>query len=109
MKVARATKEEIDSMWSLLNELSSMSRYFIFGEEGIDQINNGDEFPTLKSFEAEDFEELFEKMCDHIHHMRYEVVLINLMTLLDNCADPEADTLEFNKELTEALELYNNK
>lgn len=105
MTVARATDQEIKEVNNLLNELESIGRYYT-GQEVIDVVKeNKREFKVLSGFDREDSESFLRSLCDYVNNTRHNCVMFNLFTLMDNCADLESDTLDFNPTLKRGLEL----
>ncbi|SED11920.1 hypothetical protein SAMN04489761_4331 [Tenacibaculum sp. MAR_2009_124] len=105
MTIARAENKEIKQVNDLLNELESIGRYNR-GEEVIDVIKEDNEFfKVLSSLDHSDPETLLRDICNYVDGIRHQCVMFNLTTLMDNCADLNKDTLDFNPELKRGLEL----
>jgi len=105
LKVARATKEEIDKVRDILNEIASLDNYFSheYYDEAIK--DNKDDFPFLSKILTDDRDDFITSLVRLINNISHEKVIFNLDVLMDNCADLSADTLEFNKHITKGLEL----
>ncbi len=95
MKVARADKKDIDAMFGFFNDLA----------DALD--NPGGWGASLLS--DEEILSLGVQVQDawkgDVGHA-WRRALLNLVTLLDHCADPDSDTLEFKPEIAEAMEHY---
>lgn len=105
MTVARATDKEIKQVNDFLNELENIGRYNR-GEEVIDVIKEDTKyFKVLSALDCSDAESLLRDICNYVDGIRHSCVMFNLFTLMDNCADLESDTLDFNPTLKRGLEL----
>ena len=105
MTVARATDKEIKQVNDFLNELKSIGRYNL-GEEVIKVIKEDTEnFKVLSALDCSDAESLLLDICRYVNGIRHSCVMFNLFTLMDNCADLESSTLDFNPTLKRGLEL----
>lgn len=105
LKVARATDKEIKQVNDLLNELEYIGKYYR-SEEVVDVVKeNKDEFEVLSTFDLSDSEEFLRSICNYVYGIRHSCVIFNLWTLMDNCADKNLDTLDFNPTLKRGLEL----
>lgn len=101
MKLSKSTESEIDRIVDILNEFESLREHLSFSNlEDVDH----SEFEIL-NFKNKDSEETLEYILKLIDSSKIRKALFNLSTLLENCADPECDTLEFNKDITRGLEL----
>ncbi len=105
MKVARATEKEIDNVRDLLNEIASLDQDFQH-QYYFDAINeNKEDFPLLSKIVTDDRDDFIDNLARLVNNTFYDKVLFNLNTLMENCADMNADTLEFNERITKGLEL----
>ena len=105
MRISKTSHEQIKSVSDFLHELSSLndeleckSFYAI----------NFSEFEILQDFNTNDKEHFLTSICGYAKNLKYEKVLMNCATMLDNCADPNLDFLDFNSEIKagqEAIEL----
>lgn len=101
LKLSKSTEKEIDRLYNILNE--------------IDQLKDELSYKNWYSIDKTEFEILYiknkneEEALEHILKLISESplrkALFNLSTLLENYADPECDTLEFNKDISRGLEL----
>lgn len=112
MKIAVTNKEEIEGLMKLCTELERFGDQYspFFPAEDCELVEldiDAEHFPILSRLKQES-DNMMEfiirvfKEFKEIHHWR---ILFNCLTLLENCADPNSDTLEYNKDITEALEL----
>lgn len=96
MKLAKSRPEEIRHISTLLKECSWLSKELRNYElEDVDF----SEFELLKDYDATDPNTFLHSLLNEIKALYFEKAIWNLETLLVNCADPELDVLEFNKEI----------
>ncbi|WP_313265118.1 hypothetical protein [Sphingobacterium sp.] len=102
--VGRATHDEIKELGQLLQEISWLPEAFENGKI-IDSFE--EDFPIIsRGINPQSTpQELLIYVCRKIASMPTEKLLINLATLLDNCADLSSETLEFAAEIKAGLEL----
>lgn len=87
MKTRRVKESEINAVRDFFHRL----------EELLEEYDDTPDFDT---------HDITEKLLNHIRRIpRYDVVLFNLDTLLDNCADMAQHTLEFKPWITQQDEL----
>jgi len=104
MKVSKSTEEEIDNINNFLQELKWLSKDLQHSDlEDVDLT----ECKILKFFNKKDTEEFLRTVLKQFDGLYWEKALMNLLTLLENCADPDLNVLEFNPDIKKALELYN--
>lgn len=106
MKVAKTNSEEISRLNSLLNEIEWLSKDFRSGNDFSDI--NFEDYEILKDLPKDNAEEFLKVLCHKIAGNHFQRILFNCSTLLDNCADENQDTLDFNPTIKagfEALEL----
>jgi len=102
MRVAKTNHDEIGSLFSFLSELSSFHKYYRNTDlQDIDW----DEFGILSKFDRSSYESFFNALLQYVHEIHFERILTNCAVLLDNCADPNLDYLDFNENIKKALEL----
>lgn len=101
MKVSKSTEKEIERIVDLLNELNNLKDDLL--HKSIDNIDQSDY--EILHIKGKDYEEVLEHILRAIDGSKIRKALFNLSTLIENCADPECDTLEFNKDITRGLEL----
>lgn len=109
MKVARATQKEINSLRQLLKDLECVGENYSWTDPYDAVKRFPDNFFELENMEAEDNETLLSGICEWFAENRWEVVLFNLDVLLDNCADLNAPTLEFNERIKKGLALLDSQ
>ena len=105
MQISKTSHEQITTISNFLNELSWLNddlktKAFTY--------LNLSEYTILKDFDTNDCEEFLHSICLHAKNLFYEKVLMNCLTMLDNCADPSLDVLDFNPKIKagfEAIEL----
>lgn len=86
LTVARATEEEIHRVNNLLNELASLHKYYGNEDYHTAISESKEDFPELSKISTDDKDDFIENLCRLVSNMRYEVVIFNLWTLMDNCA-----------------------
>lgn len=97
MKVRRVTNEEIMRFADLLIDMSNLSNELDNSE--IDW----EDFPSLKILKGANLDShALSVVLQKIKNSPFELIIFNLQVLLDNCADLEDDTLEFNPEIRKA-------
>lgn len=103
MKLSKTNEEEISKLNSLLNEIEWLSKDFRSGSDfsSIDW----DDYEQLSKFPTDDAEGFLEVLCHAISGTRFQRILSNCLTLLENCADPNLDYLDFNLNIKSGLEL----
>lgn len=100
MKLAKTSQEEISSLMEILNEVDQLKKDFQSRRfEDIDW----DDYEIMKTFPRDDAEDFLEALANHISGTRFHCVLWNCSVLLDNCADPNQDVLDFNEDIKEGL------
>lgn len=106
MKLAKTNQEEISRLNSLLNEIEWMSKDFRSCKDFSDLDWEG--YERLEELPKDDAEEFLKVLCHKIAGNHFQRILFNCSTLLDNCADENQDTLDFNPTIKagfEAIEL----
>ena len=102
IKIGKSTKNEIKQISSLLQECTWLSKEMKFKNlENIDF----EGFEILNHFDKNNAEDFLESLVKAISNLFYEKAIMNLYTLLDNCADKDLDYLDFNPEIKKGLEL----
>lgn len=113
MKVAKTSTEEILSLLRPLNELEWLHKelqrkdfenvewedYEILGTMGTNA-SRGLDLATER-----DPVFFIEDLVRHLSKIHFQRILLNCDTLLNHCADPDAETLEFNADIKKGLEL----
>lgn len=101
MKLSKSTEKEIDRIVDLLNELDNLKDDLL--HKSIDDVDQS--YYEILHIKNKDSQEVLEHILRAIEGTNLRKALFNLSTLLENCADPECDTLEFNKDIKRGLEL----
>lgn len=111
MKVGKTNPKEIATLFKVLNELEWLHKELMhFDFEGIEWNN----YEVLSKFgqngpdEERDLQRFIEDLAAHVSGIHFQRILTNCETLLDNCADPDQRTLEFNADIREGLEMLWN-
>ena len=110
MKLAKTNQKEIDSLLDILNELESIRKYHYVHEydDMIDEIDeNKESFPILSGItDNKDLpQEFWMKVINQLTSIHFQRILLNCMTLIENCADPDKSHLDFNPDIKKGLEL----
>lgn len=113
MKVAKTNREEINALYSVLNELEWLHKELQRGEFQDVDWENFEILPKLGlvkdrglDLEVDRTPEYFlEDLLRHISSIHFQRILTNLEVLLDNCADPDQHALEFKPNIAKGLEL----
>ncbi|MNH08340.1 hypothetical protein D3C79_677530 [compost metagenome] len=108
MTLAKAKETEIRRFSDILQEINWLSQSFRDVEE-IETID-WEEFPIIAKAaqKCTDPAILLKTICYLIGGSPFEKLLWNLEVLLENCADPDLDHLDFNKDIKEGLTLLNS-
>jgi hypothetical protein len=102
MKVAKTNQEEISRLNSLLNEIECMSKDFRSGNDFSDLEWAG--YEIFEELPKDDAEKFLKVLCHKIAGIHFQIILFNCSTLLDNCADENQDTLDFNPTIKAGFE-----
>lgn len=103
LRVSKTNDDEIFKLNSLLNEIEGLSKDFRSGR-GFDDID-WEDYEELSTLPKNDIEEFLIKLTHLISSVHFQRILFNCSTLLENCADPDLDYLDFNKDIKEGLNL----
>lgn len=126
MKVAKAEKEEFDKVYDFINIMDEFfdSRFFSHEEEWRNWDDDDPDKKLLLKIEEEIRESDGADIWDGVDNRlilyefikrkwnevnccgSFQRIVTNAEVLIDNACDPELDYLEFNKEITQALEKY---
>lgn len=108
MKVAKTNVEEILSLHRVLNEVEmlhkELKRYDFCAVDW-------DDYEVLKDFGVNeesgerDPEVFIEDLVRHLSNIHFQRILFNCEVLLNNCADPDQDVLDWNPDIKKGLEL----
>lgn len=102
MRVSKTTQDEISELSHFMNELGWL--YDDLKISDFDQISFGD-YEIFNGFDNTDPERFLLDLLRYARQIPYSKILMNCSTLLDNCADPELDHLDFNSDIKRGLEL----
>ena len=106
MKVTKTNQEEITRLNSLLNEIEWVSKDLRSGYSFSDIEWEG--YESLEELPKDNSEDFLEVLCHKISGNHFQRILFNCSTLLENCADKNSDTLDFNPKIKlgfEAIDL----
>ena len=103
MKVCKTTDKEIDSLFNILNEVEWLSDELKRVE--LEDVDYEDFEIFGKHIRTGDAETMLKDLVDHLAGIHFQRILTNLQVLLDNCADPDQRTVEFNPNIKQGLEL----
>lgn len=109
MKVAKATEKEIYELQALLNEMDWLASELSYCYLGDIDWDNYEILSKMNIDKDDEFfaENLLTKICKRMTEIHHAKILLNLITLLDNCADKNCDVLEFNPDIKKAIDFYN--
>ena len=106
IRLSKITQQQIDKVQDFLDELSYMAQELKMTDlEDLDLSS----LKILSKFDQSAPESFIESIVSHIDRMPYSKLIANLITLLDNCADPECDVLDFNKDIKKGFELLHER
>ena len=97
MRVAKTNEEEISRLNGLLNEIEWLSKDFRSGNDFVDI--NWVDFETLKDLPKDDVEYFLKVLCHKIAGNHFGRILMNCITLVENCADKNLDYLDYNPQI----------
>lgn len=104
LKLAKTSQAEIERLLDALNEVEWLAKEL--GRSHLSGIEfDGEDYPMLSKFDKNDPEMFLEQLARHLSGIHFQRILWNALTLLENCADPDLDTLDFNKDIKRGLEL----
>lgn len=105
MKLAKTSPEEISSLNKVLNELEWLRDELSRGSGNIEDVDLEDYEVIGTHIRMDSFEHAFNDLVKYLAGIHFQRILTNCQTMLDHCADPDQDTLEFNPDITKGLEL----
>lgn len=107
LKLAKTSEKEINSLFDILNEIEGIHKYQLnsFEFEDIDF----EEYEIMKTFDSTTAEAFLLDLFRYLSSIHFQRILFNCQTLLENCADPNESTLEFNSDIKEGLKLLEEK
>ncbi len=102
IKLVKTNKVEIENLLQVLNEIEA-----IYNELNYYSFENLDlsDYEILNTFRKESLEDFIEDLFHHISNIHFQRILWNSLTMLENCTDPDQDTLEFHPDIKQGLEL----
>lgn len=100
MKLASTSEKEIMSLFHVLNEIESVTKY----NEDVLELDNED-FPILSKFDNSNYEYFLNDLMSYLSGIHFQRILWNCITMLNNCTDLTKDTLEFHPDIEKGLEL----
>lgn len=104
LKLAKTSQAEIERLLDALNEVEWLAKELT--RSHLSNIEfDGEYYPMLSKFDKNDSEMFLEQLARHLSGIHFKRILWNALTLLENCADPDLDTLDFNKDIKRGLEL----
>lgn len=106
LKLAKATEQEINAVHGIFQELDNLSGYY---DPRDYVLENLEDFPVLYELVGGSNMEFIQNICQHVSDIRWQVVMLNLHTLMENCADPCLDTLDFKPSIKKGLQLFNEQ
>lgn len=106
MKLAKTNHAEIDTLLKVLIEVEWL--YKDLGRFDIEDIDFS-EYEILRKFQNNNAQTFLYHLSAHLSSINYQRIIWNLRTLLDNCADPNSDTLDYNQDIKLGLELLDQR
>ncbi|HWL09768.1 MAG TPA: hypothetical protein VNQ76_15280 [Planctomicrobium sp.] len=98
VKMARTSSEEIHAVHDFLQDLESVLHTGYYTNQDHEDVIVGNDPEGLSKF----IEKRFPKVS-----ACYTRVLMNTQTLLDNCSDPDSETLEWRPDIKALMEARN--
>jgi hypothetical protein len=104
LKLAKTSQAEIERLLDALNEVEWLAKELV--RSHLSDIEfDGEDYPMLSKLDKNDPEIFLEQLARHLSGIHFQRILWNALTLLENCADPDLDTLDFSKDIKRGLEL----
>ena len=99
LTVRRVTDSQITNLSDLLSDLSNL--YVEIQSYGnLSEEIDWDEYPQIKQLKKFDLDsQALKFVLEKIRAQPFEMILFNLSTLLDNCADKSVEELAFNNKI----------
>jgi hypothetical protein len=104
MRVAKTNEEEITRLNTLLQEIEWLSKDFRSGNDFA--YINWDDFENLQDLPRGDVEDFLKVLCHKIAGNHFGRILMNCITLLENCADKNLDYLDYNPQIKAGFEAF---
>jgi len=102
MKLAKSKENEIDDINLFFRELSWLADALNLSDFSNTDLD--EDFELLSKFDK-DPEIFIEDVAKHAKSLFWEKLIMNTQTLLENCADPKVDTVEFNENIQKGFAL----
>lgn len=97
----RVSQLQLDKFRDFLNDCANLSTELDWSNEP----DNWDDYPSLYFLKEYDLSGLaIQSLLSKIREIPFEIILFNLQVLLDNCADLDNETLDFNKRIDQGFE-----
>ena len=106
--MAKATKEDVNRLYTLYNVLENFQKYGATSIEDFDHFEEEEKRWIDKIFV--DGEVDADQLINYLHGLTFGFhrVVMGFQVLLDNCADPKLDYLDFNKSIKESTTVWNH-
>ena len=102
MKLAKSKESEINNINLFFRELSWLADEKQYSD--LEYIDFSD-FELLSKFNKESAEDFIEEISRYAKSLFWEKLIMNTQTLLENCADPNVETVEFNDKIQKGFAL----
>lgn len=106
MTLAKIRKSEINDFNIFFRELSWLADELKMTD--FEDADIGEDYELLSTFDK-DAVGFINDISRKAKSLFWEKLLMNIETLLDNCADPEAETVEFNEKIQKGFTLLKNE
>ena len=101
MQVSKTSHEQIKTVSEFLHELSWLNDDL--RSTNLEYVDFSP-YTILKDFDKKEIQDFLNSVCCHAKNLFYEKVLMNCSTMLDNCADPNLEVLDFNPKIKAGFE-----
>lgn len=105
MKLIKATKDDIKEVFEILTEFEKFNKKAL--RHCLENVSSSPkDWPTLDSVlqQSDNAEEAIQLISEKIASIPWLKCMLNLGTLLNNCADPNEETLALKPEIKQALD-----
>lgn len=116
MKLAKTNEKEIDSLMDVLNEIEQINKHMEYDGEYWEEFKNEldsekESFPICCELASccKSKDQFYRLVFNHLSGIHFQRILWNCSTMLENCADPNSDHLDFKPEIKAGLELLKNQ
>lgn len=103
MKLAKSKEKEIEDINLFFREIAWLSDELNMNDYESSLIN--EDYELLSKFNTENAETFLSDICRHSKNLFWEKLIMNVQTLLDNCACPNSDTVDFNEDIKKGFSL----